>query len=126
MIYAAMRVAQGDLVGQCRIEVEEISTEKSFPKMAAACHDFTIAGCTVEVMIWPNPGKRLKRPQWKGLLFTTINLDNIRVRRRNGGRRRRRFCKVRRKWKSIRHVRGGRKLGAMFIRVLFPRPRRLG
>lgn len=110
MVYAAMRVAQGDVAGQCRIEPEEISTEKFFPKMAAACHDFTIAEYTVDEMIRMNPGKRLRRPRWKGRRFTTINLEDIRVRRRNGTRRHRRFCKARRQWKSITHIRGGREL----------------
>lgn len=110
MVYGAMRVAQGEVARQSRIEPEEISTVKFFPKMAAACHDFTIAEYTVDEMIRMNPGKRLKRPQWKGRRFTTINLDDIRVRKRNGTRRPRRFCKARRQWKSITHIRGGREL----------------
>jgi len=110
MVYAALRVAQGEVAGQFGIAPEEISTEKFFPKMAAACHDFTIAEYTVDEMIRMNPGKRLRRPRWKGRRFTTMNLDDIRVRRRNGARRRRKFCKARSQWKSITHLRGGRDL----------------
>jgi hypothetical protein len=110
MVYAAMRVAQGEVAGQCEIEPEEISPAKFVPKMAAACHDFTIAEYTVEEMIRMNPGKKLRRPRWKGRRFTTISLDDILVRERNGERRRRRFCKARRQWKSITHVRGGSEL----------------
>lgn len=110
MVYTAMRVAQGEVAEQCGIEPEEISTEKFFPKMAAACHDFTIAEFTVEEMVRMNPGKKLNRPHWKGRRFTTIALEDIRVRKRTGTRRRRKFCKARRQWKSITHIRGGREL----------------
>lgn len=110
LVYAAMRVAQGELAERVGIEPEEISPAKFFPKMAAACHDFTIAEYTVEEMIRMNPRKRLRRPRWKGRRFTTINLDDILVRKRNGERRHRRFCKARAQWKSITHVRGGREL----------------
>jgi hypothetical protein len=110
IVYAAMRLAQGEVAEQCRIEPEEISPAKFFPKMAAACHDFMIAEYTVEEMIRMNPTRRLRRPRWKGRRFTTTNLDDLLVRRRTGVRRHRRFCKARRQWRSITHVRGGRKL----------------
>jgi hypothetical protein len=78
--------------------------------MAAACHDFTIAEYAVEEMLRMNPGKGLQRPRWKGRRFTTINLDEILVKKRQGTRRRRKFCKARRQWKSITRIRGGREL----------------
>lgn len=110
IVYAAMRVAQGEVAEQCGIAPEEISPAKFFPKMAAACHDYVIAEYTVEEMIRMNPGKRLKRPRWKGRRFTTVPLEDILVHKRAGIRRHRRFCKARRQWKSITHVRGGREL----------------
>lgn len=110
MVYAAMRVAQGDVAEQGGIAPEEISPAKFFPKMAAACHDWVIAQYVVEEMIRMNPHTRLRRPRWKGRRFTTVHLEDILVQKRRGVRRRRRFCKARRRWKSITHVRGGLKL----------------
>jgi len=110
MVYAAMRVAQGEVAERASVQPEEISPAKFYPKMAAACHDYVIALYIIEEMIRLNPGKRLNRPSLKGRRFTTIPLDEILVCKRNARRRRRKFCKARTRWKSFKHVRGGRKL----------------
>ena len=109
MVYAAMRVAQAEVAYKARIEPEEISPAKFFPKMAAACHDYLVAEWTVAEMIRLNPGKRLRLPRWKGRRFTTIELDSVVVTRRNGKRRHRKYCKARRKWKSFAHISGGKR-----------------
>ncbi len=110
IVYAAMRVAQGEVAEKAGVEPEEISPAKFFPKMAAACHIYVQRESGVEAVIRLNPGTRLRRPRWKGRRFTTVEVDSIRVRRRSEHRRRRRFCPARRYWKSFTHVRGGRKL----------------
>jgi hypothetical protein len=110
LVYVTLRVAQGEIAEQADIAPEEISPQKFFPKMAAACHAFTFAEYGVDEMMRLNPGKALKRPRWKGRRFTTISLDEILVNKRQGTRRRRKYCKARRQWKSITRVRGGREL----------------
>ncbi|MDQ7780920.1 MAG: hypothetical protein RDV41_14580, partial [Planctomycetota bacterium] len=107
---SACATRRAEVASEAGIEPEEISPAKFFPKMAAACHDYVIAEHVVEEMIRRNPGKDLRRPRFEGQRFTTIRLDDILVRKRNERRRRRRFCKSRRQWKSITHIRGGREL----------------
>ncbi len=110
LVYTALRVAQGEIAHEAGIAPEEISPAKFFPKMAAACHDYVVAEFTVEEMIRLNPGKDLVRPDWKGRKFTTVELETLLVRERDEHRRKRRFCKARRRWKSITKVAGGQHL----------------
>lgn len=110
IVYVAFRVAQGEVAHQAGLTPEEISPAKFFPKMAAACYAYFEREYGVEEVLRMNRGKRLRRPNWRGRRFVTARVDDIRVRPRNGTRRRRRFCASRRKWKSFFHVKGGRKL----------------
>jgi hypothetical protein len=110
LVYTAMRVAQSEVAQEAQIEPEEISPAKFFPKMAAACHAYVVGEHMIAEMLRLNPGKRLKRPSWKGRRCASVPLEAILVEPRNGHRRRRRFCKARRHWKSFSHVRGGREL----------------
>lgn len=110
IVYAAMRVAQGEVAARAGIEPEEISPAKFFPKMAASYSTYVGAQWGVAEMVRLNPGRRLRKPCWKRSRFASVRLDAILVERRTGRRRKRRFCKARRHWKSFAHVRGGRKL----------------
>lgn len=110
LVYTAMRVAQGEVAEKAGIEPEEISTAKFFPKMAAACATYIGAEWGVAKMVELNPGKRLRKPRWKGSRMTTIRIDDIRRQIRTSERRARRYCKARRHWKAFSHIRGGRKL----------------
>ena len=57
-----------------------------------------------------NPQLRIRKPDMHELPFATTTLAAIRVQKRKGPRRKRRYCKARRKWKPLTGVRGGRKL----------------
>jgi hypothetical protein len=109
-VYNAMRVAQGEVAEAGGIPPEAISPAKFFPKMAAACH------CAALFALWfldtqaANRGWRLRKPPVQQRRFGRVQLDAILVELRTLPRRKRRFCKTRRKWKSLSHVRGGRRL----------------
>jgi hypothetical protein len=110
IVYAAMRVAQGEVAEQVGIEPEEISPAKFFPKMAAACSNYAGRVLGVAEVVRLNPGVELRLPTWKRARFAQVSLDAILVEKRSEHRRKRRFCKARRQWKSLKHVRGGSKL----------------
>lgn len=110
LVYTAMRIAQGEVAEEAGLEPEEISPAKFFPKMAAACTSYVAGEHMIAEMIRLNRGKRLKRPSWKGRRCASTPLEAVLVERRGEHRRRRRFCKARRHWKSFTHVRGGREL----------------
>lgn len=109
-VYNALRVAQGEVAAAAGLAPEAISPAKFFPKMAAACH------CAALCALWfvetqrANPGRRLRQPPLQAHRFAQVPLDAILVEPRTGPRKKRRFCQARRKWKSLTHVRGGRKL----------------
>lgn len=110
MVYAALRVAQSDAARQAQVEPEEISPAKFFPRVAEAFA--TRAGIELgyRMTCLENPGRRLRPPNLRGRPELTTTLEEVRVEKRNGRRRKRRFCKGRRKWKSFAHVPGGKKL----------------
>jgi Transposase DDE domain len=110
MVYNGMRVAQSEAAAQVDIAPEEISPAKFFPKVAAAFY------LTLLEQRWE---RELRRRGWR-LHPHLIRyhhravLTSVRVERRSDHRRRRRFCEARRRWKSLAHVRGGRR----FLRKL--------
>jgi len=110
LVYTAMRVAQSEVAEQVEIEPEDISPAKFFPKMAASCNDYVVGEHMIAEMLRLNPGKKLRRPSWKGQRCASVPLDAILVERRGGLRRPRRFCRARGRWKSFIRVRGGREL----------------
>ena len=109
-VYNAMRVAQGEVAAAVEIPPEAISPAKLFPKLAAACH------CAALFELWffdtqaANRGRRLRKPPVQQRRFARVALDAILVEPRKGPRRKRRFCAARKHWKSLAHVRGGKKL----------------
>lgn len=109
-VYNAMRVAQGEVAAAAGLPPEAISPAKFFPKLAAACHAYALFALWFCQTQRANPGRRLRKPPLSARRFASVSLDAIRVEARTGPRRKRRFCAARRKWKSIAHVRGGRKL----------------
>lgn len=110
IVYAAMRVAQGEAAEQAGIEPEAISPAKFFPRMAVACDKYFAREVGVVKVIRLNPGVELQLPSWERARFASVRLADILVEKRSNHRRKRRFCKARRQWKSLKHVRGGRKL----------------
>jgi hypothetical protein len=109
-VYNGLRVAQAEVAEAAGLPPEALSPAKFFPKMAAACH------CAALFELWfldiqaANRGRHLRKPSMQQRRFARVLLDAIRVEPRKLPRRKRRFCKARRKWKSLSHVRGGRKL----------------
>jgi len=109
-VYNALRVAQAEVAEAAGLAPEAISPAKFFPKMAAACH------CAALFEVWfrdtqaANRGRQLRKPPLHERRFTQVRLDAILVEPRKLPRRTRRFCAARKRWKSLAHVRGGRKL----------------
>jgi hypothetical protein len=111
LVYTAMRICQAMAARQVQVEPEDISTEKFFPRVASASHKISIIQetmCHVHVI---NPGKKIQdlSGEYMGKHFRglTTTLEEVRVEKRNEHRRKRRFCKGRRKWKSFKHIPGG-------------------
>jgi hypothetical protein len=109
-VYNAMRVAQGEVAAAAGLPPEAISPAKFFPKLAAACHAYALFELWFLEAKRANPGRRLRKPALQERRFARVALDAIRVEPRNGPRRNRRFCAARKRWKSLAHVRGGKKI----------------
>lgn len=109
-VYNACRVAQAEVAAAAGLAPEAISPAKFFPKVAAACHCYALCELWFLEAKGANPRRRLRKPALARRRFASVTLESILVEHREGPRRHRRFCKARRKWKSLKHVRGGRKL----------------
>ncbi len=109
-VYNALRVAQGEVAVAAGLAPEAISPAKFFPKLAAACHCYALCELWFAEAKRANRGRRLCKPSLETRRFAHVALDAILVESRKGPRKKRRFCKARRKWKSLAHVPGGRKL----------------
>ena len=110
IVYNAMRVAQGEVAEAAGIAPEEISPAKFYPKLAAACQTYGVAQQWEQTVRRLNPRLRFRMIDWRTQRWASVPLAAIRVERRKGPRRKRRYCLARRHWKSLAHVRGGRKL----------------
>jgi hypothetical protein len=110
MIYVSMKMAQGRASEQGKVKPEEISPAKFFPRVAKACG--TLAGIELGYILTcqKNPGTSLQPPDPTGRPEVTTPLEEILVEKRTGTRRKRRFCKSRKEWKSFSHVPGGKSL----------------
>lgn len=109
MVYNAMRVAQGEVAAAAGLAPEEISPAKFYPRLAAACHVYVTAQLWAQQVTQLNPHQVLRLPNWSTERWASVSATSIRVERRRGSRRRRRYCKARRQWKSLTRIRGGRK-----------------
>jgi hypothetical protein len=88
IVHTALRVAQGRIALEARIEPELISVEKLFPKVAAASYGWTAAECTFDATCEANPQATLVKPSWSRMRFAKTTLGAILVEKRNGRRRR--------------------------------------
>jgi hypothetical protein len=109
-VYNAMRVAQGEVAEAAGLAPEAIAPAKFFPKLAAACHAHALFELWFHDTRRANPGQRLRKPPLTARRFARVSLDAILVEPRTARRRKRRFCAGRKRWKSLAHVRGGKKL----------------
>jgi hypothetical protein len=109
IVYNAMRVAQGEVAEAAGIAPEEISPAKFYPKLAAACQTYVVAQQWERTVRRLNPHTKFRMIDWRTQRWASVPLAAILVERRKGLRRKRRYCLARRHWKSLAHVRGGRK-----------------
>jgi hypothetical protein len=110
LVHTAFRVAQGHIAQAIGTRPEEISPAKFFPRMAAASIGLTWSELAFIAIQLANPGIDLHKPDWHRCDFAWTTFARIRVEPRNGRRRKRRFCKSRKQWKSFTHIPGGKKL----------------
>lgn len=106
IVHTALRVAQAEIAMQVRVDPEELSVPKLFPRVAAASDAFAIAEIAFDETERLNSQVRLKKPDFGTLRFGWTTLAAIRVVRRKGARRARRFCRARARWKSLRRIPG--------------------
>mgnify|MGYP001617213582 CR=1 FL=1 len=108
IVHTAMRIAQGRIAASAGVPPETISTEKLFPRVAAASLLLVHAQLGYLATCKANPGRRLREPDWREESFATAPLTAVRVQTRDEKRRKRRFCKSRSRWKSMTHISGSR------------------
>jgi len=108
IVHTALRVAEAEIAEQVRVEPEELSVPKLFPRVAAASAMACGAEIGIAETVRLNRHLKLRRPNLRRLCFATTPLDAVRVETRKGPRRHRRFCRARAKWKAITQVRGFR------------------
>jgi hypothetical protein len=79
MVHTAMRVAQGRIAQQTGIAAEKISTEKFFPRMAAALTRFQGMRAGAQMIQDLNPRVKLKQPDWSRVKVGRVRLYQILV-----------------------------------------------
>src|SRR5216683_1745854 len=108
LVYNALRVAQSDGAAQVGVPPEDLSPAKLYPKVVTATFLYLHAQQWERHWRQRHPRHHLcvvaYRPRWR-----RTSLGTLHVERRDDHRRSRRFCPARRHWKSLTHVRGGRR-----------------
>lgn len=109
-VHVAFRAAQGLTAEKLGVAPEEISTDKLFPRLALTAYALAMREILHDEYQRQNPGMRIKRPPASrfGFMYTTFSA--IRLQRRSGKRKKRRFCASRATWKSLAHIPGSRAL----------------
>ena len=110
LVHTAFRVAQGHVAETLGVAPEEISPAKFFPRLATASIGLVWSELAFITIQQANPGVRLHKPDWQECAFAWTTLERIQVETRTGRRRKRRFCRSRKHWKSFAHIPGGKKL----------------
>lgn len=108
LVYNALRVAQSEGAAQVGVPPETISPAKFYPKVVTATFLYLHEQQWERQWRQRHPRHHLcwvaGRRRWR-----RSTLGPLQVERRDEHRRRRRFCPARRQWKSLAHVRGGRR-----------------
>lgn len=110
MVHTAFRIAQADIARKVGLPPEELSPRKLFPALAVASMTVLEAECVFDETEKANPGVKLVKPTWENLHATVVPLAYIRVQRRSGRRKKRKYDPKRCTWKAITRIKGGRKL----------------
>jgi hypothetical protein len=95
LVYVAMRTAQSRVAKSLRVDPERLSTEKLFPKVAVASHDFAVGEIVFAGTQHANPEFTLREPDWDAMPFSWADAGVVIVQPRHGKRRQRRFCAAR-------------------------------
>mgnify|MGYP005814325495 CR=1 FL=1 len=113
LIYDALRLAQEEIARKVDVEPERLSPEKLFPRILENMVKLTWAEEGAEKYYWrvkaqntdaPPPDLHLERlPAFK------LSLQGITLEKRNGHRRKRRYCKGRRQFTSYSKIPGAKK-----------------
>ena len=101
IVHTALRIAQAEIARDVNLEPEDLSVAKLFPRVAVAFQSAAGAEVMFAATVRANRGVRIKKPDMHGLPFASTTLAAIRVQRRKGPRRKRRYCKSRKKWKRF-------------------------
>lgn len=109
LVYNAFRVAQSDAAAQAGLAPEDISPAKFFPKVAVASFLYLHAQKWEQQWRRRHPLAHAHLIRWRPHGWTRTGAPTIQVEPRADSRRRRRFCAARRRWKSLRRVRGGQR-----------------
>jgi hypothetical protein len=108
LVYNALRVAQSEGAAQVGVAPETISPAKFYPKVVTATFLYLHEQQWERQWRQQHPRHHLclvaGRRRWR-----RSALGPLQVERRDEHRRHRRFCPARRQWKSLAHVRGGRR-----------------
>lgn len=110
MVHAAFRVAQAAVSKQVKLPPEELSPQKLFPLLAYTSIKLIESEFLIDEMCKANPGVKLKKPSLRNLPGTVVSLKYLRVQRRRGLRKQRKYDARRRTWKSFKGIRGAGKL----------------
>lgn len=108
IVHTACRIAQATIAQTHAITPEEISPEKFFPILASA------SSSVVQIDSYHQALEKihghLTRPDISDFSFAATTLEAILVEKRNNKRKRKRFCPSRKRWKSLTHINGFKKL----------------
>jgi hypothetical protein len=110
MVHAAFRVAQADVSKQVKLPPEEISPHKLFPLLAFTSIKLIESEFLFDETCKANRGVKLNKPSLRDLPGTVVSLKYLRVQRRRGVRKERKYDIGRRKWKSFKKIKGAKKL----------------
>ena len=105
IMYTGLRVAQSAIAAQAKIEPEEISTKKLFPKVAAAAQALAAAQYTLIEVQQLNRGVVLKLPTLREMPFAFLLLSSILREIRSEKRTTRRKCPARGMWRAMPGIR---------------------
>lgn len=101
IVHTALRIAQAEIARDAHLEPEELSVPKLFPRIATASAAAAGAELMFAAVKRAHPRMRIRKPDMHQLPFASTTLAAIRVQKRRGPRRKRRYCKARRKWKRF-------------------------
>jgi hypothetical protein len=90
LVHTAMRVAQAGIAKEVRLEPEELSVEKLFPRIAAASSAYVTSQQAFIAIQQLNRGFELREPDWSEQEYASAPLASLRVEVRTTKRRKRR------------------------------------